>query len=57
VVATTNTPYLPQSKSYLKIIGISYFLENTNTSISTDVIKMIIEDNYIFNNTAVALKP
>jgi len=25
-----NTPYLSQSKSYLKIIGIFYFLENTN---------------------------
>jgi len=52
-----NTLCLLQSKLYLKIIDISYHLENTNTPISVDVIETIIKDNYIFNNIAVALKP
>jgi len=41
----------------LKIIGISYLLENTNTPILADVVKMIIKDNHIFNNITVASKP
>jgi len=52
-----NTPCLPQSKSYLKIIGILYLLENTNTPILADIIKIIIKDNHIFNNIMVASKP
>ena len=51
-----NTPCLPQSKSYLKIIGIYYLLENTNTPILADVVKIIIKDNHIFNNITVASK-
>ena len=47
---------LPQSKSYLKIIGTSYFLENTNVFITSDfVIKSIIK--YIFNNLLLTSKP
>jgi len=41
----------------LKIIDISYLLENTNTPISTDVVESIIKSNYIFNNIVVASKP
>jgi len=52
-----NTPCLLQSKLYLKIIGISYLLENTNTPILADVVKINIKDNHIFNNITVALKP
>jgi len=52
-----NTYYLPQSKSYLKIIGILYLLKNTNASISANIVKMIIKDNHIFNNIVVASKP
>jgi len=52
-----NTPCLPQSKSYLKIIGIYYLLENTNTPILADVVEIIIKDNHIFNNITVASKP
>jgi len=47
-----NTPCLPYPKSYLKIIGILYFLENTNTLISLDVVKTIIKNN----NIAIASK-
>ena len=48
---------LPQSKLYLKIIGIPYLLKNTNMPITVDMIKMIIKNNHIFNNITVALRP
>lgn len=51
-----DTPYLPQSKSYLKIIGIFYFLENTNFPISADVVETIIKENHILNNIMVTSK-
>ena len=43
-----NTPHLPQSKSYLKIIGISYLLENTNILITLDFVETTIKNNHIF---------
>ena len=46
--------WLSQSKSYLKIIGILYFAENTNTPITADVVEAIIKKNHIFNNIALA---
>jgi len=46
-------PCLSQSKSYLKIISILYLLENTNTSITADVVETIIKNNHIFNNTTI----
>ena len=49
--------YLPQSKSYLKIIGISYMIENNNTLISADVVETIIKNNHIFNNIIIVSKP
>ena len=49
-----KTPQLPQSKSYLKIIGIPYLLKNTNTPMMTDVVETIIRNNHIFNNIIVA---
>ena len=45
-----KAPRLPQSKFYLKIIGISYLIENTNIPITSDFIKSIIKVNHIFNN-------
>ena len=51
-----NTTCLLQLKSYLKIIGISYLLENTKTPILADVVETIIKDNHIFNNIAVVSK-
>ena len=52
-----KTPWLSQLESYLKIIDILYLLENTNTPILTDIVEMIIKNNYIFNNIIVASKP
>ena len=44
-------------KLYLKIIGISYFLENSNILISSDFVKLVIKSNNIFNNLSLVLKP
>ena len=49
-----NIPQLLQSKLYLKIIGIPYLVENTNTPITTDIVKAIIKNNYTFNNITIA---
>ena len=51
--------WLSQSKSYLKIIDIPYLGENTNTSITSNIVKYIyiIKKNHIFNNIILASKP
>ena len=51
-----ETLQLPQSKSYLKIISILYFLKNTHTPLTTDMVETIIKNNYIFNNIAIVLR-
>jgi len=48
---------LTQSKSYLKITGILYFVEGTNTPIRSDNIKVIIKSNHIFNDLSLTSKP
>ena len=48
---------LPQSKSYLKIIGIPYLQENMNTLLTSKVVEDIIKKNHIFNNIALASRP
>jgi len=50
------SPWLSQSKSYLKIIGISYLMENTNVSINSNMVKSIIKNTYIFNNVTLTSK-
>ena len=52
-----TTPRLSQSKSYLKIIGIPYFVNNLNTYISSENIKCILKNNHIFNNIILTSKP
>jgi len=52
-----ESPRLPQSKSFLKIIGILYISENTNSYIMSDKIEDIIKTNHIFNNVVLASKP
>jgi len=51
-----KSPRLFQSKSYLKIISLSYLQENTSIPINSNIVKKIIKDNYIFNNITLALK-
>jgi len=52
-----DVPRLPQSKSYLKIIGILYLREYIFTFITSDAVEDIIKKNHIFNNITLALKP
>ena len=52
-----EAPRLLQSKSYLKIIGIPFFQENTNTLINLSIIENIIKKNYVFNNITLVSKP
>ena len=56
-VDNVKVPQLSQLKSYLKIIDILYFVENTNTPIIANVVEVIIKKNHIFNNIALALRP
>jgi len=46
---------LSQSKSYLRILEISYFIEDTNLSILFDIINSIIKSTYIFDNIVLSL--
>ena len=48
---------LPQSKSYLKILGLPYMIENTNTPMDAGVVENIIKSTHIFNDIKVASKP
>ena len=47
---------LPQSKSYLKIIGIPYLMENTNILINLDFVETVIKSSYIFNDLLLTSK-
>ena len=44
------SPRLPQSKSYLKILGISYFVKDIDLPIIPDIIERVIQNTHIFNN-------
>ena len=50
------TFYLPQSKSYLKIIGISYIMEDSKIPINSSIVKSIFKSIYIFNDIYLASK-
>ena len=50
------SPQLSQSKSYIKIIGIPYFINKSNTCISFENIEHIFKNNHIFNDIVLALK-
>ena len=47
--------YLPKSKLYLKIIGLSYI--EKNSPITPDIIKGILKEMHIFNGIVLASKP
>ena len=53
---TISSLKLPQSKSYLKIVAIPYYIDNSNMYISSENIKCILKNNYIFNNIILALR-
>jgi len=45
-----STPRLPQSKSYLKIVGIPYISKHLNVRISFEKVESILKVNHIFND-------
>jgi len=51
------SPKLSQSKFYLKILDISYFINNTYLSIISNIIKRVIKITYIFNNIVLTSYP
>ena len=51
------SPRLPQSKYYLKILGIPYFVKDTNFPIISNIIERVIQSNYIFNNLILTSHP
>jgi len=51
-------PYLPKSKSYLKIISISFYPhENSQERLTSNDIETILKQNHIFDNISLASKP
>jgi len=55
-VNQVETPRLPQSKLFLKIIGIPYILETIYTPTTADMMEKIIKKNHILNNMVLALR-
>lgn len=51
------SPYLSQSKSYLKIIGIPYIMKGTNISLYSSIIESIIWSMHIWNDMCLISKP
>ena len=49
------SPRLPQSKSYLKILSIPYFVKNTNLLLTSNITEEVLETTYIFNDVVLAL--
>ena len=47
---TVESPCLPKSKPYLKITGLPYILEQSNSPITSDIIESVIKEIHIFNN-------
>jgi len=47
---------LPQSKSYLKILDIPYFIEGTNIPIISSIVENIIKITHIFNDICLVSK-
>ena len=51
-----SSPYLPQSKSYLKILGIPY-ITNNGTPISHNQVEEVIKRIHLFNDIILASCP
>lgn len=51
------SPRLLQSKSYLKILGILYFVNDTNLPVISDIIKQVIKTTYLSKDTILASYP
>ena len=51
------SPRLLQLKSYLKILGILYLVEDTNLFLTYDIVERILEITHIFNDVVLASHP
>jgi len=51
-----DSPRLPQSKSYLKIVSIPYLSEVSNFCLSSDKVEKILKTNHIFNDIVLTSK-
>ena len=51
-----EAPRLPQSKLYLKIVGISYLSKITNVHLTSNNVEKTLKANHIFNNIVLVLK-
>ena len=54
---TIASPRLPQSKSYFKIVGILYYVNKSNTHITTEDIECILKYTHIFNEIVLTSRP
>ena len=52
-----ESPYLSQSKLFLKILSLLYYSENTKKAISPDIISGVLKESYIFNNIVITQNP
>ena len=48
---------LLQLKYYLEILGISYFIEDTNLPITSDIIERVIKSSHIFDDIVLTSQP
>ena len=49
------SPRLSQSKLYLKILGITYFIKDTSLPLLSDIIERVIKSTHIFNSIVLTL--
>ena len=54
---SVKSPCLPQSKSYLKILELPYFVKNMNEPITSQIVKEVLKKSHIFENIKFSLKP
>lgn len=48
---------LPQSKSYLKILDIPYYIKDMNLPITANIVERVLQMTYIFNDTVLISHP
>ena len=51
-----ESSHLLKFKSYLKILGFPYYIKNTNDLITSELVKEVIKESYIFNNITLTSK-
>ena len=51
------SPRLLQSKLYFRILGILYYIKDTNLPITVDIVKKVFQTTHIFNSIVLASQP